>query len=162
MAQLSHRAVEHLRGQLEAMQHAHLAAILDHNRGRSGVGAGMAAHVSRHHMHGGSLAVFTGRGIDSPSYAEYEAHLGEGFGSWIKKIASLGKKAVSKVATHAKAAFDENKDALKSIAKGAAEHVMSSEGSLKERLAGGVAKAAGETASLARAQAGDRIRNLIS
>lgn len=162
MAQLSHNAITRLREQLEAMQHAHLAAVLDHNRGRPGLGAAMAAQVSRHDKHGGMLPIFVGRGIDSPSYDEYAAHLGDGFKSWIRKVASLGKKAIAKVAEHGKKALEENKEALKGIAKGAAEHVMNGEGTLKERLHGGIAKAATETASLARAQAGERIRGLIS
>lgn len=162
MAQLSHKAVEHLREQLHAMHHAHLAAVLDHNRGRHGIGSSMAPQIMRHQQHGGFLPIFVGRGVDAPSYAEFEQHLGEGFGSWIKKVASLGKKAIQKVVHHGKKALSENKDALVGIAKSAGEHIMNSEGSLKDRLAGGVAKAAGETASLARAQAGERIRNLIS
>jgi hypothetical protein len=171
---LDARSVSHLRDQLSAAHRAHMLASLDAARGRHGLGTSL--HHAIHAPHGGSLPVFLGKG-DPPSATFYENHIGhglamytgnglpvfgEGFFSFIKKIGSLGHKAIKKVAEHGTRALAENKDALMGIAKGAASHVLNSEGSLGDRLKGGIAKAATETHDLARSQMADRIKGLIS
>ena len=178
---ISQKQAEILHDQLHAMHRARMLAALDYHRGRDGPGAHL--HTVLHHPHG---APWHGRGIDTPSFHLYDGHLdhlggllpviggdglpviggglpvmGAGFKDWIRKLGSLGKKAVMHVATHAKAAVMENKDRLAEIAKGAAGHVMSGPGTLGERLKGGIARAATESHALAREQAADRMRALI-
>lgn len=169
----AHR-LERLQQEGEAVIRAHALAHLDKARGRHGAGRSLHAMLTSHHT-GGALPMFHGQG-DTPTYGAIEHHVGngivmggdfpmfhgQGFMSFLKKVGSLGSKALSKVKDHAMRAATENRGALMDIGKAAANKVLHGDGSVTDRLRGGISSAAADVGSLARSQAADRLKALIT
>nr|WP_281721508.1 hypothetical protein [Nitrosomonas nitrosa] len=134
---------------LDHMIGALFAARLDKALGREGPGHAASRRLTRHDKHGGELPAFIGTGIDVPSYDELEEHLGEGFGSWLKKTFSFAKKHVEK-----------HKDKIGKVLRDAVDEAKK-HNDVKSALEGGLRAAGTSATNIAREEAQKKIRSII-